>query len=304
MYNFKKTTKLYIVENGNKHPVSIYPDLSASQTFDEQSYPKKTLHAQDNLHNGAVITKANTANFSFTSPINGDSTLVRLGTTYNNARLLSFDLYIEADTLIYKISNCIIENTVFNIERNSPVTMSISGSGSRLSKVASIPGTLVPTTQDQYLVIGSMNVVVGGVPLSSVASVHIEYVNEVSWKGYNTLHSSLSGSIAYPDSYVLSSRRVSGSITEFITDDNQDNLSEYGMSTPISIGLGTSSVPNTLFFLLPSTVFTRRLSIDEVFNRVYDFRLNTNSGQLIPEYSTTSGIDFGIANNSGYIVLF
>ena len=50
MYNFKKATKLYIVENGNKHTIDIYPDISASQTFEEQGYKRKTLHALNDLH--------------------------------------------------------------------------------------------------------------------------------------------------------------------------------------------------------------------------------------------------------------
>ena len=75
MYNFKKNIKLYIVELNaagaptNRHAVEIYSDVSASQTFDEQSYKRKNLHALIDLHEYAVINNANVANFSFTTPI-------------------------------------------------------------------------------------------------------------------------------------------------------------------------------------------------------------------------------------------
>lgn len=56
MYNFKKNAKLYIVEldaNGsatNQHSIEIYSDITASQTFDEQSYKRKTLHKIGRAH--------------------------------------------------------------------------------------------------------------------------------------------------------------------------------------------------------------------------------------------------------------
>ena len=75
MYNFKKNAKLYIVEldaTGSalkQHSIEIYSDITASQTFDEQGYKRKTLHNLTDLHDYAVVNNANVANFSFTTPV-------------------------------------------------------------------------------------------------------------------------------------------------------------------------------------------------------------------------------------------
>jgi len=290
MYNFKKNTKLYIVENGNKYPIDVYSDISASQTFDEQNHKQKTLHRLHNLHDTASITNANPANFSFTSPINGCGILLSLGTEYSaEARLRSFDIYIESDYVIYKIQNCIIENTVFNIERTSIVTISISGTGSKLYQVTNIPGVEVPEYTREYIIISSLQVEMDQV-LNNIAGIHIEYSNSISWIDNTTLHESLTGEIAYPDNYVLTGRKVSGSITQFLTNDNLNTMGDTSRDSSLNIIIGDSNTSNILSFRMPSIVYTRRLNYDELINRVYDFRVNTNSGILRPDYIKLSYI--------------
>ena len=66
-YNFKQEAQVYVVSGGNRHRIDV-TDVSFSQTFSEESYPVKTLHAQNNLFEGSVINKANVANFSFSVP--------------------------------------------------------------------------------------------------------------------------------------------------------------------------------------------------------------------------------------------
>ena len=122
MYNFKKNVKLYIVENGNKHSIEVYSDVSASQTFDEQSNKLKTLHDLNALHESASITKANVADFNFTTPIHNTTVtpiVLTLGTTYSSGTVSFFDIYIESDNAIYKLEKAVIESMTFNIERNA-----------------------------------------------------------------------------------------------------------------------------------------------------------------------------------------
>ena len=294
MYNFKKNAKLYIVELDavgaatNQHSIEIYSDITASQTFDEQGYKTKTLHNQLALHDLAVINNANVGNFSFTTPILNISTtpkLLTLGREYSSGNIISFDSYIQSDNIVYKLTKCVIEGLTFNIERNAVLTMSVSGTMSRIDKfgnvgAVTVPGTPVSVGTKAYTSIDRMSVSIDGDTLDSIASINVDLKNDISWYNNNTINEAVAGSIMYPGSYILQGRTISGSITQFLTSANVDTLTDTSISAPIVISLynvAYSSTTPILEFNLPSTVFTRRLNFEELINRVYDFRLNSNT---------------------------
>jgi hypothetical protein len=299
MYNFKKNAKLYIVELDtagaatNQHSIEIYSDITASQTFDEQGYKVKTLHNQLALHDYAVVNNANVANFSFTTPILDVATtpkILTLASDYSSGTLVSFDIYIQSDNVIYKITKCIIESLAFNIERNAILTASVSGTASKLAKFGNvgsvtIPGTAVSVGTKTYAYVDKMNVSVNSVVLDSIASVHMDLKSDISWYSNNTLNEAVAGTMMYPGSYVMQGRTFSGSITQFLTSANVDSLTDTNTTAPIVISIyNKGSSTAILEFNLPSTVFTRRLNFEELINRVYDFRLNTNSTIVKPLY--------------------
>ena len=293
MYNFKKNVKLYIVENGNKHSIEVYSDVSASQTFDEQSNKLKTLHDLNALHESASITKANVGNFSFTTPIHNTTVtpiVLTLGTTYSSGTVSFFDIYIESDNVIYKLEKAVIESMTFNIERNAVLTVSISGSAAKLllhstlAAPVAIPGTLVVVASKTYAAVKGLNVSIAGTTLSSIAAVNMDIANEVSWLNYNTMQNSLAGNIAYPSNYVVQGRTLSGSVTEFLTTENISTITDTSTIAPLVLDIYDGNTVPILKFNLPSVVFTRRLNMEEIFNRVYDFRLNSNSTNVKPIY--------------------
>ena len=299
MYNFKKNAKLYIVEldvNGsatNQHSIEIYPDITASQTFDEQSYSRKTLHALTDMHEHAVVNNANVANFSFTTPILDISSIpvvLTLGSNYSTGTLTSFDTYISSDNAIYKLTKCIIEGLTFNIERSAVLTVSVSGTASKLTKYGSVGAVTIPGTPfnigtKEYTYIKRMDINIGGVPQDSIAAVNVELKSDISWYNNNTIQEAVAGTTMYPSSYVMQGRTFSGSITQFITSTNIDSGADTSTNLPIIISIyNNSSTTPILQFNLPSTVFTRRLNFEELINRVYDFRLNTNSIIVKPLY--------------------
>jgi hypothetical protein len=318
MYNLKKNAKLYIVElnaDGSpyrQHSIEIYSDISASQTFDEQSAPRKTLHSQTSLHEYAVVNSANVANFSFTTPVLNITTVpivlslareysitnLNGSTTSLNGTLANFDMYIQSDNVIYKIAKCVIESITFNLEMSSVVTMSVSGTASKISKhgnvPTAIPGTVFTPTYglvgSKYVTIDTMKVTIGTAVLDSIAAINVDLKNDIKWYDGNTLQESLAGStIKYPTAYVLEKRTFSGSVTQFITSDNVDSVSDSSTTEQVNIQIYEQSYSTTtpiLEFNLPSTVFTRRLNFEELINRVYDFRLNTNSTIVKPLYKT------------------
>lgn len=288
MYNFKKATKLYIVENGNKHTIDIYPDISASQTFEEQGYKRKTLHALNDLHDGATISKATPANFSFTVPIVDTAItpiVLTLGTSYANGTISNFDIYFETDNLLYKMEKCVIATTTFNLSPQEVITASISGSASKLSLfTGTVPGTTVTVASKEYTKIERATISIAGTVLTSVAAINIEISNNVRWLEFNTLQSSLTNSISYPSQYVVEGRTVSGSVTEFLTSENKSLLTDTSTNAAIDITVGTKATSNLLRFSLPSTVFTRRFAFEDLITRVYDYRLNTNTTIVKPIY--------------------
>lgn len=311
MHNFKKTAKLYIVENGRKHQIEVYSDISASQTFDEQSNKRKTLHAPLDLNEGASITKANTANFSFTVPMlilnkgTVEPIVMTLANNYASGNINNFDMYIESDNITYKIERSVIESVTFNIEREQLLTASISGSAAKFilystaSEPQAVPGTLVTYDSKEYVIIRATQVILGGQELSSVASMNLEIRNEINWPEYNTLHSSLDNNIAYPFTYVLSGRSTTGSVTEFITSSNTSYL--YDTSTTASLQLrifSDDSAYPVISVNLPSTVFTRRVSFDDLINRVYDFRLNSNQEVVTFTYGLVPNMELDFLNQT------
>lgn len=301
MYNFKKNVKVYLVEldsSGaatNQHSLEIYSDITASQTFDEQGYKRKTLHALTDLHEHAVINNANPANFSFTAPILDISStpiLLSLGSSYSTGNIAYFDLYIQSDNTIYQIKKSVIESLAFNLERNSILTVSVSGTASKLSKYGNvgsvtIPGTPVSIGTKKYSRIDTMSVSIDGSVLDSIASVHMDLKNEIEWYANNTVQEAVAGTMMYPGSYVLQGRTLSGSITQFLTSANVDTIADTSTSAAIVLSIFSSAYSSStpiLQFNLPSTAFTRRLNFEELINRVYDFRLNTNATIVKPIY--------------------
>lgn len=296
MYNLKKNAKLYIVESGNRHQIEVYSDVSMSQTFDEQGYRRKTLHAQNDLHQAATITKANVANFSFTTPVKNASAtpiVMSLGSNYTNGTIANFDVYVETDNLIYRIEKCVIETLTFNIQKDAILTVSVSGTGSRISLYSTaaapqvIPGTPVSEGAATYVITRAISTQMDAIEMSAIAAMNIEINNTVNWVPYNTLHSSLQNNIAYPSSYSVEERRISGSITQFITTENIGNLiqdTSVNSTLDLKIYDTVGAAVPLLRFNLPSVVYTKRTGVDDIINRVFDFRLNTNSTNVKPIY--------------------
>lgn len=300
MYNFKKNAKLYIVELDatgtatRQHSIEIYSDISASQTFDEQGYKRKTLHNLTDMHDYAVVNNANVANFSFTTPILNITTtpiVLSLAREYSSGNITSFDIYIQSDNVIYKLTKCAIDGITFNIEMRSILTLSVSGTASKLSKFGNVGSVTIPVgtsgiftpvlgTGNKYASIDKMSVAIDGNSLDSIAAINIDLKNEISWYESKTIQQSTASIMMYPSSYVLQGRTLSGSLTQFLTSANADSLADTSTSSPIIIKLYNKTDPTAtpiLEFNLPSTVFTRRLNFEELINRVYDFRLNSNT---------------------------
>jgi hypothetical protein len=301
MYNIRKNAKAYIVYYDSaesvyrRYQVEIYNDITVSQTFDEQGYKRKTLHSLVSVHEHATVNSANPANFSFTTPLLSIAEapiFLSLGGDCSSGTLNSFDLYIESDNVIYKLTKCVIEQMSYNIDRTSVLTVSISGTGSKLEKFGNvgsvtIPGSPLTYSIKSYIPIDKLSITIDSTVLDSISSLNIDLRNDILWYPSKTINQAIAGTTMYPTAYALQGRAFSGSITQFLTSENVDKLSDTSTTSQVIIKVFSNvySQDNAVIqFNLPSTVFTRRLNIDELINRSYDFRLNTNSGLVAPDY--------------------
>jgi len=291
-YNFKKQTKVYVVRNGFRYYLDIYPDLSFSQTFDETTVPVKTLHSQFDMFEDAVITKANPANFSFTMPIllQADldvvyELLVNYDTTTSEATLNTADLYIEGNSEVYKLEMAVVEGGTFNIVKDALMTVSISGTARKLSKhTGAIPGTPVSRSVTQtYSPVTATQVSVGGVVQQYISAITLELKNNVQWVDFATLQNSIGISDAsgtmFPEAFVVQNRTLSGTIQQYVTDETNSNVNSWSTNAALSVQVG-STTAWTLQFMLPQVVYTNRSELQDALIQSYDFRMTSPNPDL------------------------
>jgi len=293
-YNFKQNTKVYLVFAGLKYTLDVYKDINFAQTFNEEAINKRTIHDQSLNFDGAVITKANPASFSFTMPLIDEDDLkivFNLLTGYDSIYNINyFDLYVQTDKDVYKIEKAVFEAGQFNISSTNILSLAVSGSASKLYRVGTTGAYTIPGTQQTRSVsrtsmpLNYMNVKVGGVVQDYISSVTLSLQNKIAWRPVETLQASLAAVDAsttiYPLNYDLDNRVLSGSIQQYITDASYTNVQTWAIGTPITIQAGATSAYYTLDVNIPSAVFTNRLESGDLYTQTFDFRMLSNPTAL------------------------
>ncbi len=289
-YNFKKNCKVYIVRGVSRYQLDVYPDLSFSQTFDEKEQNVKTLHDQSAMFSDAVVNKANPANFNFTVMLGKgqDFRVLADWTTLN----LMYDIYIDTGPKIFKITGSVIERATFNI--TALATVSISGSAIKLQEVSSLPVTVSVTRAYDQTIINSLQVMFGTQELKGISSLSFEYVNNIEWLEYDTIHKSLYvtnvSDTQYPETFVVSGRVLSGTIQQYLTEEALP--SGWTTDTQVRISIGDYFGIN-----LVSAVTTINTAPEDAFLQTITFRLNSNA--VVPiEKALNEGILLDFSGNS------
>ena len=148
-YSFLKESKLFIVYSGSRYRIYTSSAISFSQTFASDSFSVKTLHDQSKMFDGATITKANPANFTFDVPLTkekDESIIIDLLSDVTDGQLKSFDVYLQSNQSTFKLENAIITGGAIDFGRDNPLTVRLQGEGTKFSKVGdesySMPGSL------------------------------------------------------------------------------------------------------------------------------------------------------------------
>lgn len=288
-YNFKNEAKVYVVFEGDRYNIDI-SEITFTQTFMEESYSSKTIGLQ-NFFEASIINKANPANFSLTFPaLQEDDFKILFDRALDYD---TFDLFISTEQDTFKIEYCVITNATFLIEKTRPLSISISGQGSKLSQVGSLEGTSVSRAASMtYTRVDYISILLSSTYTldTDLHAVVIELNNNIKWVPNTTLTACIeSSSVFYPENFVVESRYLGGTVTRYLTDVNDANLQTWNINTPLSILAGTNNSGFKGFnFNLGSVMFANQLTTGDVFTQVYNWQLVQNPTDLsdIVSYAT------------------
>lgn len=283
-YNFKREAQVFIVSGGLRYKLDVQ-DISFSQTFSEESYPVRTLHAPNNTFEGSVINKANAATFSFTI-----SAITEADFKVVVDRLLdysSFTLFVKTAADTFRLDTAVITSGSFGIEKSRPLSIQVQGEASRLSRGQTLTGTLQNRSATMSYTIPKLEIILNNSAQNDIIGVAIELQNEISWTPYLTVNNALSVTNAsnsmYPTAFSLTKKILSGSITQYLTNANVNNTLQWDTNANLTINAGNGlSAPNFRGFKFGPAVcsFTNRVGAGTVFAQNYDWRLVENVSNL------------------------
>lgn len=292
VFNFKRGTTFYLVYGGLKYTLDVFPDVTFSQTFSEESVTKRTLHALNDVFDGASITRATPANFSLTVPLLDEEDfqiVFDLLIDYTGNTIKSFDLYADSNHGIYKLDTCVFETGAFTIEKNEVLALALTGTAKQLTRVGTHGVYTIPGSQQTraakrtYIIPHRLKVTVGGSTLDYVRGVTLELQNKIVWTQNDTLQASLSVTNAsntiYPSAFTLEGRILSGSISQNVTDDAYTSVQSWSTGSALTIQVG-DRYPYTIDVNIPSAVYTNRAELGDLLTQTYDFRMLTNPTAL------------------------
>jgi len=285
--------RVYLEYSGIFYLLHTTKDVTFSQTFQQSSIPKRTLHSVNDLFSGSSIKTANPADFTFTNYlVNEVSTHqnkpLELLLGYNGASLKAFNLYfVYADyspAVYYKIENCVFTNVTFNMPAKGMMTVTFSGQGTKLTRVNGVfPGSdssydSAPVFQytQQYIV------TISGDILPGILGVSLELQNNISWIKNSTVHNTLlvtnSSNTIFQSNFVINDRVLGGNVTQYIDEVSKDKLMTWQENTPVRIQAGL--IAKLFDINLPYCSFTNRPVFGDLFSQSYDFRLMQSPNDL------------------------
>jgi len=298
-YNFKRNSSVFIVSGGNRHKLDI-SDISFNQTFREESYDVRTLHGAiqaahtEEFFEGSITNSAGRANFSFTIPALVESDFTIIETLLISG--VSFDIFVITDTETFKLETAVITNGVFVIEKSRPLSIDIQGEAAKLTRNATVTGSLASRSATRtHIVAPIISVDIGGSTLDSIISISLELQNEVKWTPYKTIHSALAVTSAansmYPSNFTISKKILAGSISQYLSDTNSSTMNTWNTSVSMTVkaGNGLSGGAFRGFSFGPALCsFTNRMGVGDLYQQNYDWRLVANPSNLatILKYET------------------
>jgi len=276
-----------------QYNLEVGPELSFSQTFTEDTHSVDTIH-ETKFFDAGTITKANPANFEFKLPVISEADFEIVRTKLLDCT--TFDLYVSTQQDVFKLENSVLTNGTFDIERSKPLSLSVTGEASKLTKVGAnssytIPGAIVTESATRtHLISEEHTITLGGSDISdSIYSVKAEFQNNVEWTPYQTVNAGLAATNAatamFPDSFTVKGKTLSGSIGRYLTDTAGSDVQTFSTGTSLRIQAGkdlhVSNAYPGIDINMSSCSFTNRANVADVFTQSYEWRFIDNPTDLL-----------------------
>ena len=290
------------------------------------------MHQQSHNIKEGSISKANPADFSFTIPLlreNDFDTIFNLLVDLNTSDTLdTFNLFFFVDNSAYIIEKCVFTNGNFPINNASPLSIQLSGQGTRLyvynapttgihqGKIVDSLGNLSALFQSQTDVpkFTQANIVARSntrnfLPLTeailietyapagsnrseSVANLNIELQNNISWVGYTTVHKRLSvtdnSNSQYPDNFTLKNRSLAGNASYYVGKDRSASTAWIEGTEFTITAFSRSNNTNYGLKLIAPLNITTRVTPGSVITNSYDWRLASNADTISNYFTYTT----------------
>ena len=272
---------------GTSTKLEVGPELSFSQTFTDAGFTTKTIHTED-FFESSSIKKANPANFSFVLPVLEETDFEIVKDKLVDCS--TFDLYVETELDVFKLETAVLTSGTFEIQKMTPLTLSVSGEASKLTLVGSantyaVPGLPVAQSARTHLLNRELKVTLNSTDISTnIYSIKAELQNDINWTPYTTVNEALSVTSAtnamYPTVFTINKKTLAGSIGQYITDTTSSDLQDFTTGESLRIQAGESIHTSNPFpgidINMASCSFTNRAKVEEVFTQSYDWRSTDN----------------------------
>lgn len=235
---FSKGSKLHIISGDTKYTYLI-SSASLTQSVREASYSQNTLHTPVLVDQSFIDTKS-PVNISIDMYLGRDEVYLfewmgfrphKVGNIVTKYFIDSGDIdvsnspdiYLESSGSFYKVTDSVLSTCSFTLGPRSVASVSVSGQGSRLELVSSMPNasnTILQSSSTFY----SSSIVVEGV--ANIAGVTLEYTRDITWLGKKSVHDI--GSIVYPFNPKVTRFAIAGSLTLYTDKDSPSFLEGEG----------------------------------------------------------------------------
>jgi len=210
-------------------------------------------------------------------------------------QLKSFDMYVQTTNSTFKIQSCVITSAEFAFNPRQEFSVNLSGQGTKLNRAGnesySIPGSLQSESSTRTSLQVYPVVSIDSLDMNNIISATVQIQNTIDWTPFETLHNSLSvtnsSNAMFPSAYTVTSRIVSGAVTQYQTNNNITQFDDFSTSSDINII--AKKFDGTTFWALQINpgMYTARMQVSDVYSQTYDFRStdNTALGTRITTYS-------------------